>query len=164
MVDRLRWKPVFRAYQCGSTEEVLHLRPWLQDRWPSFRLALHFITPIYILDCCQPIEPHVVCYSLFLFYSPAYYFYAQVRALSCIVMLCQESLTSFRLIGLSFSHFLLPPHHLVCYVPLFSYFHLYLSFRYWSLHFIFSSLGMLILHILMHIGQSYHSLHSIMWH
>ena len=27
MVDRLRWKPIFRAYQCGSAEEVLCLRP-----------------------------------------------------------------------------------------------------------------------------------------
>ena len=52
MVDRLRWKPIFRAYQCGSAEEVLHLRPWSQDGWQSFQLALHFITFIYILGRC----------------------------------------------------------------------------------------------------------------
>ena len=34
MVDRLRWKPIFKAYQCGSAKEVLCLRPWSQDGWP----------------------------------------------------------------------------------------------------------------------------------
>ena len=44
MVDQLRWKPVFIAYQCGSVEEVLRLRLWSHDGWRSFRLALHLIT------------------------------------------------------------------------------------------------------------------------
>nr|CAN75752.1 hypothetical protein VITISV_030813 [Vitis vinifera] len=52
MVDRLRWKPIFKAYQCGSAKEVLCLRPWSQDGWPSFRLALHLITFIDILNHC----------------------------------------------------------------------------------------------------------------
>ena len=65
MVDRLRWKPVFRAYKCGSSEEVLCLILWSQDGWSSFQLALHLITFIDILDHCQPIEPHMVCYSIF---------------------------------------------------------------------------------------------------
>ena len=51
-VNRLRWKPVFRAYQCGSAEEILRLRLWSQDGWPLFRLALHLIAFIDILDHC----------------------------------------------------------------------------------------------------------------
>ncbi|RVW91041.1 Pol polyprotein [Vitis vinifera] len=38
MADGFRWKPVLRADQCGSAKEVLCLRPWSQDGWPSFRL------------------------------------------------------------------------------------------------------------------------------
>ncbi|RVX07611.1 Pol polyprotein [Vitis vinifera] len=37
MVDGFRWKPILRANQCGSAKEVLCLRPWSQDGWPSFR-------------------------------------------------------------------------------------------------------------------------------
>ncbi|RVW24843.1 hypothetical protein CK203_105098 [Vitis vinifera] len=37
MVDGFGWKPVLRADQCGSAKEVLCLRPWSQDGWPSFR-------------------------------------------------------------------------------------------------------------------------------
>ena len=44
MVDGLRWKPILIANQCGSTEKVLRLRPWSQDGWPSFQLAIHLIT------------------------------------------------------------------------------------------------------------------------
>ena len=44
MVDGLRWKPILRANQCGSTKTVLRLRPWSQDGWPSFRLAIYLIT------------------------------------------------------------------------------------------------------------------------
>ena len=36
LVDRLRRKSVHRASQCGSAEEVLRLRSWLKDGWPSF--------------------------------------------------------------------------------------------------------------------------------
>ena len=52
MVDRLTWKPIFRAYQCGLAKEVLRLRLWSQDGWPSFRLAIHHTTFIDILDRC----------------------------------------------------------------------------------------------------------------
>ena len=52
MVDGIRWKPILRANQCGSTEKVLRLGPWSQDGWPSFRLAIYLIT----------------CYSLFFFF------------------------------------------------------------------------------------------------
>ena len=44
MVDGLKWKPILSANQCGSTEKNLRLRPWSQDRWPSFRLAMYLIT------------------------------------------------------------------------------------------------------------------------
>ena len=27
-IDGLRWKPILRANQCGSTKKVLRLRPW----------------------------------------------------------------------------------------------------------------------------------------
>ena len=102
MIDISRQRPVLRPYQCGSAEEVLHLRPWSQDGWSSIRLALLFITSIYILDRCQPIEPHVVHESFFfLSYSLDYHFETQVGTLWCIGMLSQESLMSFRLIGLS---------------------------------------------------------------
>ncbi|KAL6327112.1 hypothetical protein AAG906_014356 [Vitis piasezkii] len=37
MVDGFRRKPIFRAHQCRSAKEVLRLRPWSQDGWPSFR-------------------------------------------------------------------------------------------------------------------------------
>ena len=52
MVDRLRWKLVFRADQCGLAEEVLRLRLWSQDEWPSYQLSLYLITFIDILDRC----------------------------------------------------------------------------------------------------------------
>ena len=32
MIDGLRWKPILIANQCRSTEKVLRLRPWSQDR------------------------------------------------------------------------------------------------------------------------------------
>ncbi|RVW60153.1 hypothetical protein CK203_092315 [Vitis vinifera] len=45
MVDGFRWKPILRANQCGSAKDVLCLRPWSQDGWPSFRLAIYLVTP-----------------------------------------------------------------------------------------------------------------------
>ena len=44
MVDELKWKPILKANQCKSIERVRRLRPWLQDGWPSFQLALYLIT------------------------------------------------------------------------------------------------------------------------
>ncbi|RVW96758.1 hypothetical protein CK203_026178 [Vitis vinifera] len=44
MVDGFRWKPILRANQCGSAKEVLCLRPWSQDGWPSFRDPSRFDT------------------------------------------------------------------------------------------------------------------------
>ena len=52
MVDRLRWKLVFRADQCGLAKEVLRLRLWSQDEWSSYQLSLYLITFIDILDRC----------------------------------------------------------------------------------------------------------------
>nr|CAN70398.1 hypothetical protein VITISV_039104 [Vitis vinifera] len=36
LVDRSRRKSVFGASQCGSAKEVLHMRSWSDDGWPSF--------------------------------------------------------------------------------------------------------------------------------
>ena len=80
MVDRLRWKPIFRAYQRGSTKEVLCLRPWSQDGWPSFRLASYFITSIY-QTVASPLSFAWYVIALFLSYSFDYHFYTRVGAL-----------------------------------------------------------------------------------
>ena len=163
MVDRLRWKPDFRAYQCGSTEEVLCLRLWLQDGWPSFQLALHLITFIDILDCSQPIETHEVCYNLF--FSIAMLIISIPGLGPFDVQLCFARKVSRALYLQAYlSHLFY--YHLTSPSVTFHYFShlLYLGFHYWSLHFIFSSLRMLIFHILMHGGQSYHPFHSIIQH
>ena len=56
------------------------LRLWLQDGWPSFRLAMyHFTILIYIVRC-QPIEPHT-CLITFLSYSLAHIFHIGIGAL-----------------------------------------------------------------------------------
>ncbi|RVW92750.1 hypothetical protein CK203_042625 [Vitis vinifera] len=44
MADGFRRKPILRANQCGSAKEVLCLRPWSQDGWPSFRRSPLFFT------------------------------------------------------------------------------------------------------------------------
>ena len=54
MVDGFRWKPILRANQCGSAKEVLCLRPWSQDGWPSFRLA---ITLLFLCDTQSVVSP-----------------------------------------------------------------------------------------------------------
>ena len=46
LADRPRWKSVYGASQCGSVEEVLCVRSWSEDGWPSF-LSSHFL-------CCTP--------------------------------------------------------------------------------------------------------------
>ncbi|KAL6314357.1 hypothetical protein AAG906_021186 [Vitis piasezkii] len=45
MVDGSRWKPILGADQRGSAKEVLCLRPWSQDGWPSFWLAIYLVIP-----------------------------------------------------------------------------------------------------------------------
>ena len=40
MVDRSGWKSVFEASQRGSLEEVLCVRSWSNDGWPSFHVAI----------------------------------------------------------------------------------------------------------------------------
>ena len=54
MVDGFRWKPILRANQCGSAKEVLCLRLWSQDGWPSFRLA---ITLLFLCDTQSVASP-----------------------------------------------------------------------------------------------------------
>ena len=44
MVDGSRWKSILGAVQRGSAKEVLCLRPWSQDGWLSFRLAIYLFT------------------------------------------------------------------------------------------------------------------------
>ena len=45
MVNEFGWKLILRADQCRLAEEVLCLRPWLQDGWPSFLLAAYLVIP-----------------------------------------------------------------------------------------------------------------------
>ena len=45
MVNEFGWKLILRADQCRLAEEVLCLRPWLQDGWPSFLLATYLVIP-----------------------------------------------------------------------------------------------------------------------
>ena len=54
MVDGFRRKSILRANQCGSAKEVLCLRPWSQDGWPSFRLA---ITLLFLYDTQSVASP-----------------------------------------------------------------------------------------------------------
>ena len=70
MADGFRWKPVLRADQCGSAKEVLCLRPWLQDGWPSFRLAISLYPPS---DIYSPLLAHLNI-TTFISYSLAHIF------------------------------------------------------------------------------------------
>ena len=56
MVDRSRWKPILGANQHRSVEEVLFLRPWSQDGWPSFLLAIYLITSFVIQTVTSPLS------------------------------------------------------------------------------------------------------------
>ena len=55
MVDGSRWKPILGAYQRGSAKEVLCLRPWSQDGWPSFWFSY---IPCYSLLTYKPLLVH----------------------------------------------------------------------------------------------------------
>ena len=83
MVDGLRWKPILRANQCGSNEKVLCLRPWSQDGWPSFRLAIYLITCYshFFFTAASPLSLTRVFWPIFFFYSPAYLFIPGIGAL-----------------------------------------------------------------------------------
>ena len=48
MGDRPRIKSVHGASQHGSTEEVLCMRSWSEDGWPSLRVAIFPIAHSYI--------------------------------------------------------------------------------------------------------------------
>ena len=48
MVDGSRWKPILEANYCRPVGKVLCLRPWSQDGWPSFRLAIYLVIPFLI--------------------------------------------------------------------------------------------------------------------
>ena len=85
MVDGLRWKPILKANQHRSSEKVLRLRPWSQDGWPSFWLAIYLITCYsHFFYCCYPIEPHVRILAHFFSYSPTYLFILEIGGLWCV--------------------------------------------------------------------------------
>ena len=86
MVDGLRWKLILRANQCGSIEKVLRLRPWSQDGWPSFRLAIYLITCYsHFFTVASPLSLTRVFWPIFFFsYSPAYLFIPGMGALWCV--------------------------------------------------------------------------------
>ena len=85
MVDGLRWKPILRANQCGSTEKVLRLRPWSQDGWPSFRLAIYLITCYsHFFTVASPLSLTRVSWPIFFSYSLAYLFIPGIGALWCV--------------------------------------------------------------------------------
>ena len=65
MVDGSRWKPILGADQRRSAKEVLCLRPWSQDGWPSFRLA-HILLPLSSMfvigsSYVSSLRSHVIC-------------------------------------------------------------------------------------------------------
>ena len=85
MVDGLRWKSILIANQCGSTEKVLCLRPWSQDGWPSFRLAIYLITCYsHFFTVASPLSLTRVFWPIFFSYSPAYLFIPGIEALWCV--------------------------------------------------------------------------------
>ena len=91
MVDGLRWKPILRANQCGSTEKVLRLRLWLQDGWTSFRLAIYLITCYsHFFTVASPLSLTCAFWPIFS-YSPACLFIPGIGALWCVDALVYAS-------------------------------------------------------------------------
>ena len=92
MVDGSSWKSILVADQHGSTKEVLCLRPWSHDGWPSFRLAIYpFIILIY-----KPLLAHWashVHYNLSFLTSCSHFFTGGPLVYACIVWESHESWT-----------------------------------------------------------------------
>ena len=102
MVDGSRWKPIIRAGQRGSAKKVLCLKPWSQDGWPSFRLAIYPFTLLIYRPLLAFWASHVH-YSLS-FLSPCSHFYIGIGAFWCMHALF-GSLMSLGPTSAFFSHY-----------------------------------------------------------
>ena len=137
---------------------------WVWLCSPNLRQTWIFTFIDILKTIVSPLSLTWYVIALFLSYSLDYHFYTRFGTLWCICMLCYESLMSFRLIGLSSHschHLLISPFVLFCYHHISI---LFLAFI--IICFILSLLflGLMILHILVQRGQSYHSIHPIIWH
>ena len=118
LVDRPGRKSVYGACQCGSAEEVLCVRSWSKDGWPSFRVAIFPTAHPYIdISYCQPIELHVIHFGPFLSFSLAYLFSPGLGAFPCgfafidwICEYCEHIMYLFACFSsIGHSWFFLPP-------------------------------------------------------
>ena len=111
MVDGSRWKPILGADQRGSAKEVLCLRPWSQDGWPSFRLAIYLFTILTYRWLLAHWASHVY-YSLSFLLSCSFFLHPDRGPLvcACIVWESHEFWT-YSCIFLSL--FFLPSHYCI---------------------------------------------------
>ncbi|RVW37578.1 Gypsy retrotransposon integrase-like protein 1 [Vitis vinifera] len=100
MVDGFRWKPILRANQCGSAKEVLCLRPWSQDGWPSFRDPSRF-------DALRIIITHITISSLF--HLSPYRYHIHVRHPQVHGSWGSLYMLHFIYEGMSFDHWVFEP-------------------------------------------------------
>ena len=136
MVDGSSWKSILGADQHGSTKEVLCLRPWLHDGWPSFRLAIYpFIILIY-----KPLLAHWashVHYNLSFLTSCSHFFTGGPLVYACIVWESHESWT-YRCMFLSLfflpSFYCIPSYLIGCVLHLFFFILSTACFASYSLH------------------------------